>query len=809
MLSREASVPVVYINGFFSDARCISARESTGGANIEEAEFEWDLAQGGPRLQGKPNRPIPGLEAPPPGTPPPPPPLITDFHGRSTSVMLLQDTEVVSWIANATCEVTIGGGRLGRRQRSVHFGRIAKNSIKLNEEGESFSFRSRFDHHMFGNPWHAVPTVSFPSLYTRNVDAPRAVLNPTINDKPFGNAAIPTNAGFTAPAFFLEHASIPESVWSPDGRYNLPGLTGVFSRDPLSPASNLAASHYWTIGAAVWHVCWVLNPHQTYVANPPLRSLLSPRYANGPLFDPSLLRDHVIERGDYLPDILDALLHPYGFDWYVYKQPGRRQIVIKERGVANPALTGGGLTNLGLQRLGDDFDNRKTQVKAINLDTSLVDAAANTVIVVGGHEEVEGTFELIPGWDPKYDKMKIDEIDKIASMGSEEIEKHPGIERAWRDWVLNEGGDYIGLRRPGKGQVMTGASGSVSTTTTLGEEEEEDDPAEFPSAWDLEYRKRFLEPFDLSKLFILNYLDPNPRSRRKPGVPQNLLERRRKFLPTISENTRGEPYGPSRGLYVEIHPYDGDEDAGPWIPLGNPGAPAITSVQPLTNECGIRFVNMKTFPTELRSLGIEHLRVRVTAVIRNDYQVKYVLGAHRDFLADQKVIHIDRSRSMPWRHYAAPRGNQPQPHTSVLEVKRIQQEIEQANFEAFERDEFPVFGDKPLISILDGSRDERAAMILLANRMLLAWNQARISGSITLDGIDYLQPFIGYTLQGLQPRNIGMQVRPPGPKVFAADVSTKVPSQPPIPPKWPDIVGVDYLMNTQEIKLTLETFRRS
>lgn len=335
----------------------------------------------------------------------------------------------------------------------------------------------------------------------------------------------------------------------------------------------------WFLHQAVMSLCWLLNPDETRVKNPDYYQSKKTLGMWGKILNVE------IPRGLFLSSALDLLLNPFGFSWYInhemvstfvsleddpiYEIESR--IVIYKRGE-------GPEKEIKLQPWGEDKDIAKTNHAASNAEWNICDLA-NIVTVYGAHYEAEGTFELYRAWSEENDVYTADDLEKskLRSLDEEDeedevleqtaYERHP---RVWRDWVLNEAGDYNGTRtivRP------------------------------IENAFDLNNVKWF----DSDGGFALG---------------TNNVFRRRRFYPPLSlqhDNTR-------RDVLVEYYepPEYGSPDPGVW-----------KTVQKLENghfellehECGIRFVGTKP-PWQLVDLGA-NARVRITACLRSDQRIKY------------------------------------------------------------------------------------------------------------------------------------------------------------------------------------------
>lgn len=362
---------------------------------------------------------------------------------------------------------------------------------------------------------------------TKRLNVSRVVFNPEIDGivEPNMTEIGVGDLGF-GPNLWID----PESTRTEAAR-KLQGMNGDRAR-------------FWTLDQAVYTLCRVLNKNQTYVKYPTFDEIKGPMGFAAPR-----LRNDVLPVGIYLPEALDMLLGAYGYTWFVaHNGRNERKIQIVKRGEGPSKV-------VSLQVPGSQL-----QVPASNLVESRIDfnigSCRNSVTVFGARRQIEATFELVPAWDPKNDKL---DINKLAK-SSEEYLNNADYQRVWRDWVLNEAGDYIGLRPATK------------------------------------------NPFDFSKIF------------GHAAVP-----RRRRFLPTITKKAKNDdsPYGAVNGLHVEWSS-DGGET---WHQLDEL---VDATVHVLERECGIRFEGELPPIQMMFTEGTAfNTKVRVTATVEDDDRLQY------------------------------------------------------------------------------------------------------------------------------------------------------------------------------------------
>jgi hypothetical protein len=155
----------------------------------------------------------------------------------------------------------------------------------------------------------------------------------------------------------------------------------------------------------------------------------------------------------------------------------------------------------------------------------------------------------------------------------------------WRDWVLNEAGDYIGVR------------------------------------------EEYDEPHNFDALF---------------GAGE-WIARRRRFEPCLSLEEDGHPRGHTYGIYIEWRDL-GAEDKE-WKPIDTL-SPEGREVIVFDRECGIRF-NGEMPPYELRTA--EKPEIRVTASVDSDTRVTSLDEPHKSLLQGTKRLLLNVGGKFKYR----------------------------------------------------------------------------------------------------------------------------------------------------------------
>lgn len=144
-----------------------------------------------------------------------------------------------------------------------------------------------------------------------------------------------------------------------------------------------------------------------------------------------------LRRGHYLPEYLDAVLHPWAFDWCLDYDAAED--------VSKPTIRvfhrrSGVEKELYFQEPGEDLSLAKSNVPAVSIDTNLVDLA-NVIVGHGSLQQIEITVELYPGWPAAEDHFDVDDLRK-----SDPDSEYDAHKMAWRFWGANEAGDLASTR---------------------------------------------------------------------------------------------------------------------------------------------------------------------------------------------------------------------------------------------------------------------------------------------------------------------------------------------------------------------------
>jgi hypothetical protein len=298
----------------------------------------------------------------------------------------------------------------------VAWGFLTGVEQRIDAGDESLVCDVRIERYAFGEPFRALP-VHDPLHGPLDLHLP-CVFNPEVDGRIEGNRSRqaddrhgPDVDGFH-PWYFL----FPESTTTEASR-----------------AFQVHDRTKWTLAEAVHRLCWTCNPQQKWIKNP---GILELQDVFG--FSDDDVKNVRVDYGQYLPDCLDQLLYPLGYSWRLRSaldDAGERVTTLHffRRGQGPPV-------ELRLQRIGEQFDFRRTDVDRFSLSTQLA-ALANKVTVRGGFPRIEATFSLSPAWPGAEDDHDLADLEP----GQPGAQQHPDV---FRKWVLNEAVDYENDREP-------------------------------------------------------------------------------------------------------------------------------------------------------------------------------------------------------------------------------------------------------------------------------------------------------------------------------------------------------------------------
>jgi len=284
----------------------------------------------------------------------------------------------------------------------IHRGDYVRESASVEQSGESLTAQSQMRGYHFGNPvtgYDVYAVGAFDTFINSDI-----VFNPMIDDRTLFNMSDKNRNGNAIRGRLFVH---PECV---------SGTIGATWQGQTRAE--------WTLAAAVRALCWLLNSTEDFILNPDtaIIDLL--------LVGPSV-RSVTIPLGTRLPQALDLVMIPLGFNWYIdYPTAdeinGRPQIKIFQIGVGTEK-------ELKFQLPGAVLDPADSNVNQFSTDNNIGDSF-NVVTVLGEREESECTFPLFAGWSAAHDAISAADLDKDGA----QYDTH---ETVWRLFIANEAGD--------------------------------------------------------------------------------------------------------------------------------------------------------------------------------------------------------------------------------------------------------------------------------------------------------------------------------------------------------------------------------
>lgn len=606
----------------------------------------------------------------------------------------LLDRELVTEFPGKWCEVIVPGAQ------PIHFGQIVAIAPVLSET-YAYTLTSRLEPYHFGAPLVGMATSARLAGDGRRLHwilQEDPVFNPLVDGRITGNMQVKDGRY----SFLDVRCTRSQAARDYQAALQEP-IDADAGLDPTNSLNDEQPDHaqgglHWTLATAVYHLCWELNAFQEAVANPrdiqALERQLAVRDADT---HSPYLKDVRLQRRLYLPDALDALLAPFGFTWHVEHAVGVRTLAFVRRGK-------GPLVTVQLQRPGEVVDQSKSNAKGCSLALDVGGRLINSLRLHGGYYTIETTVELLPGWtiDDEPEDLDADGMTDLT-LGSEAMAAAPRLRDVCRLFVAGEGGDLVGHR------IRDAQNGGQEITIDA--------------------------PLDLNALLregsgslsggLQEPIDaPDPGEggnvQQQDPIQQNLfIVRRRPLLPCITMLETGEPAGEYQGMRFEF-----STDGGTTWQNVVANEDSIGLAEPfeiLPDQMGIRFSG-ETPPETV--LGFrDSFRLRVTAAIE----------------ADVRLMGIAQTLRSPNAHI-------------------VHQELDMPTRFLFRRvlssSEF--YTDLQNNRLLSGEINHQAAIEAFADQLLVAWNQADVSGPIPLEGLDWPAYALGQRVAKIAGRDLGL-----------------------------------------------------
>lgn len=283
----------------------------------------------------------------------------------------------------------------------LHLGDYVTEGYRIDQDSESLAATSQLRPYHFGVPvtgyrvWDAIDDV-------HRMIADHIVFNPTIDDKTVFNRSNKERSETPGDGFSGYLWTHPELADATQGE-TYQGQT----------------RNEWTLYQAVQALCELLNPDEEFIDRPLTVDL-------DVLNDAPPVRNVTIELGTYLPQALDKILIPLGYNHWIDYTLDKPQIVFFKIG-------SGDEKELLFPEVDAVLNPAEANTNQLAVTNSIGDSF-NQVTVLGDFEEAEVTVSLYPGWPAAADSIAKADLAKDGSQYATNV-------TAWRLWIANEAGD--------------------------------------------------------------------------------------------------------------------------------------------------------------------------------------------------------------------------------------------------------------------------------------------------------------------------------------------------------------------------------
>lgn len=334
---------------------------------------------------------------------------------------------------------------------SLHLGDYLMETEQVTKSGESLKGQSQIRSYHFGT------TLDGMLVYNKLADANNWIIgeilfNPMVDGKVLPNMS-DKQLSEEKPSFLWAHPEMSQTTRSQ-----------TWQTQTLSE---------WPLLNAIQTLCHHCNPNESFIRNPTSEDLAV--FTGGPT-----LHDVRLKPGQYLPALLDAILPPLGFNWYLkYLPDPDDEPEDEENRKTKPKICffkrfEGTSKKVYYQMPGATLDLEFSNCNEYSVSRSIADAV-NEVEVIGDKRRREVTLKLYPMWPTTDDALTPSDLDKTV----QDSEYHTGKQLVWRAWIANEAGDITGLRSDA---LAAGAPPDLSSV--------------FPSGW-IPHRRTIEEPISM------------------------------------------------------------------------------------------------------------------------------------------------------------------------------------------------------------------------------------------------------------------------------------------------------------------------
>ena len=361
----------------------IEVRRSAGGRRLDQAILQYDLARFGKRIEN--------LKTP---------------TGMGVEVQIR--------VADEAGEATI----------AVFCGELLEQSISISPDGETATVVASIEPYHFGDLLLGIPVWNVNKNEQTLIDDD-PVFNPYVDGIQQTNRdTAHTHGGDFDYDLFID----PESIRTSTSR-TFQEQTGE--------------ADGWDMHRAIYTLQGMCNEDQTFIKRASNTNSLFPGpFENAP--PPHNIR---LRRGRYLPEYLDAVLHPHGYDWFVSNEivedeeenpTFERRIKFFKRGGDPERIEP---KKIYLQALGEELDLALTNASESSVTTNIADIA-NEILGQGSLVERQITIELQRTWSESDDATDLQDM-QISDPLSD---FHSTKQKVWRKWAGNEAGDFNDVR---------------------------------------------------------------------------------------------------------------------------------------------------------------------------------------------------------------------------------------------------------------------------------------------------------------------------------------------------------------------------
>jgi hypothetical protein len=281
----------------------------------------------------------------------------------------------------------------------IHRGDYVRESMRIDTNEESLTAQSQMRPYHFGFALRGYDVFDQTEPLGLLVEDD-VVFNPTVDGKTEFNRSNQTRIGDDG-YFYFTHPEMCDS--------------------DNSESYSSQTKNEWTLAQAVYVMLKGLNfskPFIDYLDFDTIDALLTAA---------PKIRDVRIPLGSYLPSVLDTLLIPHGYNWYLdYTTASKPTIRIFKIG-------SGTVKTLKMQAPGAVLNLTDSNINRVSIDSNIADSF-NVVTVLGDFQRREVTIPLYPAWTAETDTM---EPYRLAHDGPDFEEN----QTAWRLWIANEAGD--------------------------------------------------------------------------------------------------------------------------------------------------------------------------------------------------------------------------------------------------------------------------------------------------------------------------------------------------------------------------------